>query len=226
MRQRRQSTINDLRRAVDCLPRDTKVAMLTGITNNPIIVGAYADGDGICPMLAAHRAGGRTSFISFARAWDGFAFREKRGKRARRATERELLVLRAHLETSLMQEDGPAPDLVAAVSEHRRLKRQHAFEDVMALTEEERRRLDNERSRRQGQREAKRRSRREHPRVRPGDPDRSSELSQRDGWAWTRVVRRYDDYERALQRLEQEHAAIRSDEHSAIPERERELTGS
>ncbi len=27
-------------------------------------------------MLAAHRAGGRTSFISFAEAWDRFAFRD------------------------------------------------------------------------------------------------------------------------------------------------------
>ena len=26
-------------------------------------------------MLAAHRAGGRTNAISFARAWDRFAFR-------------------------------------------------------------------------------------------------------------------------------------------------------
>ena len=48
-------------------------------------------------MLAAHRNGGRTNFISFARAWDRFA----RSKRARRATEREIEVLVAHLEASL-----------------------------------------------------------------------------------------------------------------------------
>ena len=48
---------------------------------------------GVCPMLAAHRHGGRTSFVSFARAWDRFA----RAKRAARATARELRVLEAHL---------------------------------------------------------------------------------------------------------------------------------
>jgi hypothetical protein len=208
MRHRRQATIRDLRTAVDCLPRATKIAMLNGIRSNPIIVGAYTDGDGICPMLAAHRAGGRTSFISFARAWDQFAFREVRKGRARRATERELRVLRAQLEASLLEDEGPVPDLASAATEHRRLRRQHAFEDVVALTEEERRRLDLERTRRREERDARRRSRREHPRVRPGDPDRSRELSQRDGWAWMRVVRRYDEYERALERVESEHDAL------------------
>ena len=219
MRDSRQATINDLRMAVDCLPRQTKIAMLDGIRSNPIIVGAYTDGgEGICPMLAAHRHGGRTNFISFARAWDRFAFRDARKGRARRATERELLVLSAQLETSLLEEEGPAPDLASVMKEHRQLKRQHAFEDVMALTEEERRRLDAERSRRREERDARRRSRREHPRVRPGDPDRSRELAQRDGWAWTRVVRRYDEYERALERLDR-----MEEQHDAA--RERELAG-
>ena len=44
--------------------------MLEGIAANDIIVGAYTTGDGICPMLAAHRHGGRTSQIAFAQAWD------------------------------------------------------------------------------------------------------------------------------------------------------------
>ena len=46
--------------------------MLRGIDANPIIVGAYVDraSGGICPMLAAHRNGGRTSLASFARAWE------------------------------------------------------------------------------------------------------------------------------------------------------------
>jgi hypothetical protein len=48
--------------------------MLDGVRANTIVVGAYTDGrGGICPMLAAHRNGGRTSFLSFARAWDAFA---------------------------------------------------------------------------------------------------------------------------------------------------------
>lgn len=208
MRERRRATINDLRQAIDCLPRETKIAMLRGIDANPIIVGAYTDGEGVCPMLAAHRAGGRTSFIGFARAWDHFAFRGGRRRRARRATERELLVLRSHLESSLLAGEDPSPEFATAMSEHRRLKRQTQWEELQTLGDEERERLDHERSRRREQREARRRSRREHPRVRPGDPDRSRELRDREGWAWTRVVRRYDDYAWALERLDAERAAL------------------
>src|SRR3989440_436140 len=93
MRRQQRATISELRQAVECLPRTTKVAMLEGIRANEIIVGAYTDGRGVCPMLAAHRAGGRTSLISFARAWDRFAFRGARVGAARRAPGRELLVL-------------------------------------------------------------------------------------------------------------------------------------
>jgi hypothetical protein len=75
MRRRQRATISELRQAVECLPRTTKIAMLEGMRVNEIIVGAYTDGRGVCPMLAAHRAGGRTSLISFAHAWDRFAFR-------------------------------------------------------------------------------------------------------------------------------------------------------
>ena len=43
--------------------------MLTGVEANRIIVGAYTDRKGgVCPMLAAHRNGGRTSLASFAHA--------------------------------------------------------------------------------------------------------------------------------------------------------------
>ena len=54
-----------LRYAIECMPLETKRAMLDGIRANPIIVGAYVDGDGgVCPMLAAHRNGGRTNFAT------------------------------------------------------------------------------------------------------------------------------------------------------------------
>src|SRR5258708_6607045 len=97
----RRSTIEDLRLAIDCLPVLTRQAMLEGVRANEIIVGAYSDrSGGVCPMLAAHRNGGRTNFISFARAWDRFAGT----KRARRATEREIGVLTSHLEASLLEE--------------------------------------------------------------------------------------------------------------------------
>jgi hypothetical protein len=121
MRTQRRATISELRQAVECLPRRTKIAMLEGISSNDIIVGAYADGRGVCPMLAAHRAGGRTSLISFAHAWDRFAFRDSRAGVARRATDRELRVLRTHLEASLLEEEVPATALQAAIAEHREL---------------------------------------------------------------------------------------------------------
>ena len=118
MRRRRRATISELRAAVESLPRRTRIAMLEGIRQNEIIVGAYSDGRGICPMLAAHRAGGRTSFIAFAKAWDRFAFRAERRCAARRATERELLVLRSHLEASLIDEQTPT-ELARAMAQHR-----------------------------------------------------------------------------------------------------------
>jgi hypothetical protein len=58
MRERRRATIEDLRRAVVCLPRATRIAMLEGIESNEIIVGAYSDDDGPADDLArrGHRA--------------------------------------------------------------------------------------------------------------------------------------------------------------------------
>jgi hypothetical protein len=121
MRTQRRATIKDLRLAVDCLPRATRVAMLRGIQRNPIIAGAYATDDGVCPLLAAHRAGARTASIAFARAWDRFAFRDSRFGRARPASERELLVLTAQLQASLLHDSAPVPSLGAAIADHRQL---------------------------------------------------------------------------------------------------------
>jgi hypothetical protein len=114
---RARSPIEDLRLAIDCLPVRTRRAMLEGIRTNEIIVGAYADrAGGVCPMLAAHRCGGRTSFVSFARAWDRFAG----SRRARRATPRELRILEGQLEASLLADDGL--DLGAAIAAHEALR--------------------------------------------------------------------------------------------------------
>src|SRR5512132_4019238 len=111
---RTRSSVEDLRLAIDCLPLRTREAMLAGIRSHEIIVGAYSDrAGGVCPMLAAHRCGGRTSFVSFARAWDRFA----RAKRARTATVRELHALEAHLTASILAERGDA-DLSGAIADH------------------------------------------------------------------------------------------------------------
>jgi hypothetical protein len=117
---RARSPIEDLRLAIDCLPVRTRRAMLEGIRSCEIIVGAYADrAGGVCPMLAAHRCGGRTSFVSFARAWDRFSG----AKRARRATERELRILTAQLESSILAETDRA-DLRTAIAEHQAMARE------------------------------------------------------------------------------------------------------
>jgi hypothetical protein len=87
---------------VDCLPYETRLAMLEGLARYEIIAGAYSTrGGGVCPMLAAHRCGGRTDFRAFARAWDRFTGARKR---ARKASERELRTLVSQLEASIWNE--------------------------------------------------------------------------------------------------------------------------
>jgi hypothetical protein len=81
------------------LPIETKHAMLAGLDSETIVTGAYAHDGGICPMLAAHRRGGRTDCESFAHAWDRYTGARK----GRRATERELRTLRCMLEASLLE---------------------------------------------------------------------------------------------------------------------------
>src|SRR3954451_23915909 len=105
---RERDPITDLRRAIDRLPPVTREAMLEGIRTNPIVVGAYTDNQGgICPMLAAHRHGGRTTLLAFARSWDRFA----RASKVRRATHRELAVLERELVASLSRDSGEDVDL-------------------------------------------------------------------------------------------------------------------
>jgi hypothetical protein len=170
--------IQRLRTAIDCLPVDTRVAMLEAVRDSDIIVGAYTDGGGgVCPMLAAHRRGGRTNFISFARAWDRFASVDGR---ARRASTRELRVLTSELEASLLGEEQV--DLSQAIAEHAALVHRRPAAAPGAPAPE---------------------------RARPGDPDRTAELRSREGWAWLRPFRRYDDYARALDRVEAEAQARR-----------------
>jgi hypothetical protein len=130
MRTRRRATIEDLRQAIDCLPRHTRIAMLEGIAANDIIVGAYSTADGICPMLAAARR------------------------------DHDALMARRRADAIAV----PIPDAIP------------------------------------GSR-------------RPGEPDRTPELRHRPGWAWTRLVRRYDEYERIMCRLE----GARADEQAGEP---------
>jgi hypothetical protein len=111
---RRRDPINRLRAAIECLPAETRRAMLDGVrAQTAIIVGAYADrSGGVCPMLAAHRHGSRVSLLAFARAWDAYSG----ARRPRPATARELRTLIGLLEQSL--DDAPSGPLAAAIAEH------------------------------------------------------------------------------------------------------------
>ncbi|HSI79100.1 MAG TPA: hypothetical protein VK919_00470 [Solirubrobacterales bacterium] len=122
MRRRRRTSIASLRRAVDALPRRTREAMLRGIDANRIVVGAYVDprSGGICPMLAAHRNGGRTSVAGFARAWDAFTG----ARRPRRATRREVRILRSLLVQSLMRDPAAERSSIAELAAQVRTERE------------------------------------------------------------------------------------------------------
>lgn len=153
--------------AIEWLPIETKRAMLDAIDHNRIIVGAYTDRDGgVCPMLAAHRNGGRTSYASFARAWDNYTHA---GHRSRPATERELTTLRSMLEASLASDAPDNTTLGTAIAEHEQLTK-----------------------------------RAPRPKADTGERNRTPELRKRHGWAWTRLFRRYEDYEAAMAELEGE----------------------
>jgi hypothetical protein len=122
-----RAPIEDLRLTIDCLPLRTREAMLAGIGSHDILVGAYSDRAGrVCPMLAAHRFGGRTSFLAFARAWDRFAG----ARRPRAATARELRVLETHLRASI---DRCTADLGEAIAEHQTLLRGRKADEATQL---------------------------------------------------------------------------------------------
>jgi hypothetical protein len=100
---KRRNNAERLRNSVYALPGHTKEAMLRGIRSNRVIVGAYVDKrGGVCPMLAAHRNGGRTNFGTFARAWDAFTGANQR--KPRRASRREVRTLEGYLEMAMLRQ--------------------------------------------------------------------------------------------------------------------------
>jgi hypothetical protein len=119
-RRHRRHSVEQLRLAIDCMPAATREAMLRGVRENPrIIAGAYVDElGGVCPMLAAHRCGGRTDFLAFAKSWDRFT----RASRMRAVTRREVSILMDQLEDSLAS--GTSMELDRAIREHRELRAQ------------------------------------------------------------------------------------------------------
>lgn len=118
LRSRPRNACQRLRTAVEAMPRPAREAMLRGIDDNTIIVGAYTDSasGGICPMLAAHRNGGRTDLASFARSWDRYTD----ARRPRLATEREVRTLRSLLVSSLAADAGVEGSLSQIAAQIRR----------------------------------------------------------------------------------------------------------
>jgi hypothetical protein len=179
-----------LRTAVDALPHATKVAMLRGMDKNPIIVGAYADSrlGGICPMLAAHRNGGRTNLASFARAWDCFT----EARRPRLATRRELRSLRNYIEMSLLrQEQGDTSMAELADQIRAERSRRTGAESEPARATVDLPDPDPARIRVRHRRET-------------GERHRARELRDRLRWAWLRPSRRYDEFKDLLAAAEEQ----------------------
>ena len=172
---RQTARASELRAAIDRLPLATRRAMLDGIEGSSIIVGA--DGDprgGVCPVYAISSPPSKRVGRPFARAWDRYA----RVRLSRPASERELRTLRSMLETSIELETEPAVSLREGIAGHRASR---ARSRVASPAEEP-----------QGSRAP----------LNSGEHDRTDELSQHEGWAWLRPFRRYDDYARALQALD------------------------
>jgi hypothetical protein len=106
--------------------------MLVGLGNNTVITGAFSGADGACPMLAAHRAGGRTSACSFPEAWDTFTGVAGRHI-IRPATDYEILILRREIEASL---EPAGPTLFAeAIAEHQAAVEARARDEELARDE-------------------------------------------------------------------------------------------
>ena len=111
----REQAVAELRRSIDVLPERTRKAMLIGLGNNTVITGAFSAGSGACPMLVAHREGGRTSACSFPQAWDMFCGVAGR-QIVRPATEYEVQILRREIEASL--DPGPPSMFAEVIAEH------------------------------------------------------------------------------------------------------------
>jgi hypothetical protein len=109
----RENAQAELRRSIDVLPERTRQAMLIGLKNNTVITGAFAASkDGACPMMAAHREGGRTSCCTFPEAWDKFCGVHGRSI-VRPATEYEVMILCQEIEASLQPMPNVLSDAIA-----------------------------------------------------------------------------------------------------------------
>ena len=115
----RDQALADLRQSIDTLPERTRRAMLAGIGSNTVITGAFTDGSGVCPMVAADRETTGARCMGFPEAWDRFTGVHGRYI-TRPATEYEVLHLRMQLEESLAAraEMADTNGFAEAIAEH------------------------------------------------------------------------------------------------------------
>ncbi len=131
----REQAVAELRRSIDVLPERTRKAMLIGLGNNTVITGAFGGGDGACPMMAAHREGGRTSVCSFPQAWDKFCGVAGR-QIVRPATEYEVVILRREIEASLETvAETTATFFADAIAEHKAAVEARERDEILAAQE-------------------------------------------------------------------------------------------
>jgi hypothetical protein len=170
--------------------------MLRGISGNDVAVGAYKDktSGAICPMLAAHRNGGRTNLASFARAWDRFTG----ARRPRLATGREVRALTSYLELSLLRDEQGEQSL-AAIATRIRSERQRAS------TEREPAGIG-------------RANRAAALALRTGDRNRAPELRRRRLWSWLVPVRRYDVFAERVAAAEEQLSEQRAGDPATRPD--------
>jgi hypothetical protein len=130
-RRRQKRSSERLRRVIARMPEPSRRAMLASARTDEIIVGAYTTRDGgVCPMLGAHRRGGRCDLAAFAKAWDRYT--GVKDGRPRPATDRERRTLEAMLTDSLALDAGPT-DLGRAVAEVKADRRRRAGDAARCL---------------------------------------------------------------------------------------------
>lgn len=180
----------ELPRAIEQLAVATRAAMLEAVRcpATRLIAGGYvAPGGRVCPLLAAHRRGGRTNGESadvsnFADVWDRFTGTPTGAPRPIEPAERRVL-------------DGL---LVASLTRERR--RREAIERRERREREAREAVVKVRTGRSATLEALLGA--------PGDRSRAQELARRAGWAWLGIHRRYDHYRAALAAAGENGAAL------------------
>ena len=220
MRHRYRNPAQRLRTTVERLPERTRRAMLAGLDRNRIIVGAYTDprSGGICPMLAAHRNGGRTDLASFAIAWDAFT----NARRPRLATRREIRTLRSFLEFSLLEAAPATRGSIADAAARIRSERALMAEGLATA------RVAANVPRQDIEPEPTPAAPAAEPTAAPEPATRSAanptherhrgpELRHRPRWAWLRPTRRYDEFKDLVAAAEEQLSEQRAAELLGTP---------